>query len=219
MADRALSSSASARTLATVVALLVAAALILTAGLLAGADQAGANSGEPANKVAVSGSGVTVGEPDETLTLLDTTMRNADSKALVLQVTLECSILTDLETVGNDRSRAESTLDVWVEVDGERIGVSEADDNGEVTFCNREYQRETRLFDDEDATIDDHIATKQAHGFDWVDLDAGKGVHDIVVKGRLTTSSTDNADADVTVGNRTLIVEPVDTAHDETLDN
>lgn len=222
MTDRVLPTSTSTRALAAVGALLLAAAGMLAAALLAGSDEASAkhtDGHQPANKVAVSGSDVEVGDPDQTLTLLDTTMRNADSKALLLQVTLECSILTDLETVGNDDSRAESTLDVWVEVDGERIGVSEADDNGEVTFCNRAYQRQTRGFDDEDATIDDHIRTKQAHGFDWVDLDAGKGVHHIVVKGRLTTDSTANADADVTVGNRTLIVEPVATARDETRDN
>jgi hypothetical protein len=222
MVDRALPTSRSRWLLAAVAALVAAAALVLAAGLGSGSQPAGAkhtDGHQPANKVAVSGSDVKEAKTDETLTLLSTDMRNAEAKALTLDVTLECSILTDLTTRGNDESEAEATLEVWVEVDGRRVGVSEADENGTVTFCNRTYRRETRLFDDEDATIDDHIDTKQAHGFNWIDLDAGKGVHTIAVKGRLETSSTDNADATVTVGNRTLIVEPVDTAHDETLAN
>lgn len=195
----------------------LAVALVLALALLAGSDEASADH-EPANKVAVAGSTVKVAGPGEDVTLLDTTMRNAAAKSLALQVTLECSILTDLETVGDDLSRARSNLDVWVEIDGKRVPVAD-EDNGEVTFCNREYQRQTRGFDDEDATIDGHIATKQAHGFNWMDLQVGNGTHDIKVKGRLETDSTANANAEVTVGNRTLVVEPVQAAHDETKAN
>lgn len=67
------------------------------------------------------------------------------------------------------------------------------------------------------AGVDD-VATKRADGFDWVDPAAGKGEHHILVKRRLATSSTADADADATVGNPTLIVEPV-AARDETRDN
>lgn len=210
-------------TAVVVAAATLALALLLAAALLAGSDEASAKHTDghhPANKVAVSGSSMEVAGPNEEVTLLETSMRNAASKSLVLQVTLECSILTDLKTVGDDFSRAESTLEVWVEIDGRPVDVSEAGQDGTVTFCNREYQRETSNFEeDEEATIDDHIRTKQAHGFNWIDLGTGKGVHDIVVKGRLETESTANATAEVTVGKRTLVVEPVDTAHDETLDN
>lgn len=175
----------------------------------------------PANKVAVAGSEIEEHAPNEEVTLLSTTMRNAASKALVLQVTLECSILTDLETEGNDLARASSTLEVWVEIDGEKVAVSDEPDagDGEVTFCNREYERETRMWDDDDAVIDDHIATKQAHGFNWVSLAPGHGVKTIEVKANLDTDEVGEANATLTVGNRTLVVEPVDVAHGETLSN
>lgn len=176
---------------------------------------------QPANKVAVAGSEIEEHAPGEEVVLLETTMRNAASKSLVLQVTLECSILTDLVTEGNDEARAESTLDVWVEIDGEKVAVAdhEGAGDGEVTFCNREYQRETIFAEDEEATIDDHIATKQAHGFNWVALEPGQGVKHIEVKGNLETDEVGTATATLTVGNRTLVVEPVDTAHGETRDN
>lgn len=199
-------------------------ALVLALAFVAGQTRVDAkheDGHEPANKVAVSGSTLEVAGPDEEVVLLDTTMRNAAAKSLVLQVTLECSILTDLRTTGTDMARAESRLDVWVEVNGRAIGVSDGDEGfGEVTFCNREYQRETEFHgEDEDHVIDDFIRTKQTHAFNWVDLMTGNGIQEIVVKGRLSTDTAGTATAEVAVGNRTLVVEPVDTALGEDKSN
>lgn len=210
------------RSRAVTIGLVIALAASLAFAVGQGTGDAKHTDGhQPANKVAVAGSEIEEHAPGEEVVLLETTMRNAASKSLVLQVSLECSILTDLQTQGNDMARAESTLDVWVEIDGEKVAVAdhEGAGDGEVTFCNREYERETRAWEDEEAIIDDHIRTKQAHGFNWVALDPGHGVKHIEVKGNLDTDEVGEATATLTVGNRTLVVEPVDTAHGETRSN
>lgn len=198
--------------LAVVLTVMLTVAFALAGG--PGSADAGSNDHHPANKVALADSSIEEHAPGTDVTLMETTMRNAASKGLVFQVTLECSILTDLVTEGNDTARAESTLEVWVEVDGERVAVGDSSDDGHtggtVTFCNREYQRQTRLWEDEEAVIDDHIDTKQAHGFNWFDSAPGGGVKNIEVKANLDTDTAGSANATLTVGNRTLVVEPVD---------
>ena len=49
-------------------------------------------------------------------------------------------------------------------IDGQPVPVADEDD-GRVTFCNRLYERETTLFDDEDATIRTYMATRQARSW------------------------------------------------------
>lgn len=196
---------------------LVAAFALNPFGSTAGAKHT--DDHQPANKLAVAGAGNLIEAPDEEATLLTTTMKNPGSKALVLSVTLECSILTDLTTVGNDLSEAEAKAEVWVEVNGETVAVSDDPASGRVTFCEREYQRETRMWEDEEAVIDDFIRTKASHGFNWVALHDGSGDKVIEVKAELTRNSTDNAVAALVIGHRTLIVEPADVSHDETLSN
>lgn len=178
---------------------------------------------QPADKVVASGSTIEVAGPGEEMTLLTGTVRSSTPSDLLLSVTAECAITTNLETVGDDNSRAEGSVEVWVEIDGERVGVNnvgtstttaEAQDDGEVVFCNRAYERTTSMFDDQNATIETFLDTRQAHGFNWVALNVGNGIHEIEVKARLTETSTNNATAEVAVGNRTLVVEPEKLAND-----
>lgn len=191
----------------------------LIAAMLVTSFASTSDASQPANKFSVAGSGVMISAPSEEVTLLTTTMKNPGSKALLLGVTLECSILTSLLTEGNDLSQAEARAEVWVEVNGTPVQYAEDVADGRVTFCEREYQRQTSMFDDEDATIDDFIRTKAAHGFNWVLLHDGAGEKVVEVKANLTRNATDNATAELVVGARTLTVEPVDVAKDETLSN
>lgn len=200
-------------------AALFAIALIPALLFASFASTADAQKTPAANKVAVAGSGVLIAAPSVEITLLTTRMKNPGSKALLLGVTLECSILTDLLTQGNDISAAEAKAQVWVEVNGEPVQYAEDVADGRVTFCEREYQRTTSMFDDLDATIDDFIRTKASHGFNWVALHDGAGDKVIEVKADLTRNATDNATAELVIGARTLTVEPVDVANDETLSN
>lgn len=211
------------RDLAWATALVVALSVLAFGG---GGPTASAQKSPSANKVAVAGEGALVQAENQEETLLTTTMKNPGSKALLISVTLECSILTELTTVGNDTASAQATAVVWVEVNGTKVAYEDdpapdPEDTGKVTFCDRAYQRTTSLFDDANATIHDFIETKSSHGFNWAALDTGSGDKTIVVKAELTevVNDADKAVATLVIGARTLTVEPVDVAVDETLSN
>ncbi|HVL32645.1 MAG TPA: hypothetical protein VM600_03585 [Actinomycetota bacterium] len=207
--------SSMTRTSRTTLALLVGA-LVFT-GLIsrepAGADHL------PANKTAAAGSTTQVVAPGENVTLLSATIRSSNPTDLILQVTAECSIVTNVTTIGNDNQRAFGQVRVWVEIDGSPVPVATADaSGGRVVFCNRAYQRTTELLDDEDATIRTFFSTRHANAFNWLKLDVGSGIHTIEVKGELTAEATDRAVAEAVIGNRSLIVEPTKLPNDATVD-
>ena len=191
-------------------------AVVIAGGLLFGSIVPAGATHEPANKVSAAGSTVSVTGPNERVVLLREFVKTSKPTDLILGVTLECSITTDVATTGNDEAMAQGALDVWIEIDGKPVAVSADDtDAGKVTFCNRSYQRRTSLFNDEDATIETFFRTKDAHGFNWQALDVGSATHKIEVVGRLTQDTSGDATAEVVVGDRTLIVEPVKSANDE----
>lgn len=197
----------------------VAVVVLLAAGLYLGLRPATADH-SPADKVSAAGSTMEVFDSDDQpVTLLSTEMRTSSPTDLVLQVTAECSIVTDVTTVGDDDQSASGTVRIWVEIDGEPVPVAGADggDDGEVVFCNRLFQRETDLFDDQDATIRTYMETRAANAFNWVWLDTGHGVHTIEVLASLEVDSTQEASAEAVVGNRTLVVEPTKMKNDASL--
>ena len=179
---------------------------------------------QPADKMAVAGSNVEFittpllsGASSTTVELLSGTMKTSSPTDLILSVTLECALWTDITTIGNDDSEAAARVKVWVEIDGVPVGVSgtdEGEDAGKVVFCDRAYRRTTTDFDDEDARIDSYLRTRSAHAFNWVDLNLGSGLHTIVVKGQLDTAVTGAGMAQAAIGKRTLVVEPTKLAND-----
>lgn len=171
---------------------------------------------EPANKVSASGSTMEVFDPG-TVTLLTEKVKTSNPTDLILGATLECSITTDVTTVGSDDQKAVGLIRVWVEIDNVPVPVS-ADDKGagKVVFCNRTYQRVTQLgSDDNSDSIRTFIETRDANGFNWMALNVGSATHTITLKAELTTTATANASAKAVVGNRTLIIEPVKSANNE----
>jgi hypothetical protein len=126
----------------------------------------------------------------------------------------------------SDLAQAEARADVWIEVNGNKVAYGDdpraVEEEGKVTFCEREYQRETSEFpadcNDEKCVIEDFIRTKASHGFNWVALHDG-GDKTIDVKAVLTRTTTGDATADLVIGARTLTVQPVDVVHDESLSN
>ncbi|MPZ14815.1 MAG: hypothetical protein GEU73_10415 [Chloroflexi bacterium] len=210
------------RTLSRFVRPLVAFAIL---GLLAVGAVAPATAGHsPADKVVASASNVEIlgpiqlvpGTSSATKTLLSTSMRTSNTSDLILQVTLECSLVTDVKTVGNDDSTAMASLVVWVEIDGVAVPVSEEPkaDDGKATFCQRLFRIKTSEFDDQNATIEAFLRTKATHGFNWIALNPGHGIHSIDVKGVLTAMVAGKGQAQAIVGKRTLVVEPVHMAND-----
>jgi hypothetical protein len=171
----------------------------------------------PADKMAAAGASIDIGEPGETLDLLTGTIKSSSPSDLVISLTLECSILTQVQTVGNDFSEATARIVAWVEIDGVPVGVNSGDD-GRVVFCDRVHQQETSLFDDENATIRSYLDTRTANAFNWIALNVGNGVHSVVARAELITETDDDlALADAVVGKRTLVVEPTKLANDVTI--
>lgn len=183
-------------------------------------------STEKSKKTAMAGGTTEVVGPGEKVLLLSEKIRTTKYTDLLLGVTAECAITTELTTVGNDEAGASGLVNVYIEIDGKRIAVTDTDrnfataeDDGKITFCNRAEERETTLFDDEDSTIRTFQATKQANGFNWAALNVGPAnvVHEIKVYGELVTATDGSPDTSATaaIGRRTLIVEPVKAAKDE----
>lgn len=173
---------------------------------------------QPADKLAAFGNTFEITEPGEEVTLLTGTMRTSNPTDLVLSLSFECSIITEVVTVGNDVSEAHAKILAWIEIDGVPVGVTGSDTDGQVTFCDRQHRQTTTQFDDDDATIDTYLATKSAHSFNWIALNLGSGVHTITAHALLTeTTSDDDAFADAVIGKRTLVAEPTKLANDVTL--
>lgn len=181
---------------------------------------------QPADKMAVSGSSLEIitapllaGASTTTAELLAGRIKTSSPTDLVLSVSLECALWTDVTTVGNDESEAVARVKVWVEIDGVPVTVSSDDtaEPGKVVFCDRAYKRTTTDFDDEDARIDSYLRTRSAHDFNWIRLNLGSGLHTISVKGELETAVTGTGMAQAAIGKRTLVVEPTKLANDVTL--
>ncbi len=219
----------SVRSISTLVAAILAVAIAFAA-YTAQSSQA---HHEPANKVAVAGSTVEViGKDEPPVSIMQETMRVASPTDLGILVQLECSLVTNVKTVGDDDQTAMAQFDVWVTLDGEEVPVAATvpqgagADDGHVTFSNREYRRKvsglannpnTDLSDD-DLTIETFLSTKSTHGFNWIALDSGgeyydknnDNILDIQVWADYTETESDAAkvDAEAIIGKRTLIVQP-----------
>lgn len=219
-------------------ALLTVAALLGGAVTYVGLDAATATH-TPADKVVAGGSTVEVAGPGQEVPLLEATLRTSKPADLMLQVSMECSIITDVQTGpsnmpgATDVASAEGTIRVWVEIDGEVVPINsvssppqDAPEPGDkatdgVTFCNRVHEQDVADGESPGDGLDKHrtyLETKAANAFNWLRLNAGSGVHQIVVKADLTTNSAgEMAEAEAMIGNRTLIVEPTKMANDASI--
>ena len=197
------------------------AAVVASAVVVMAAGPGAVATHEPANKVSAAGSATEVVSPGESVILLQDRVKTSKPTDLILGVTSECAITTEVTTVGNDLQNAEGIVRMWVEIDGKVVPVSSDDPaatRGRVVFCNRFYERQTSLFDDEDATIRTFERSREASAFNWMALDVGSGIHTITVKADLQTfTSSAQSTALAAVGKRTLIIEPVKAANDETV--
>ncbi len=197
----------------------------------AGGYAIAAGSGVPADKVVAASSKRVVFGPGTNQTLMTATMRTSKPTDIMIHTALECSIFTRLVTDNdNNSSTAGSNIRVWIEVDGKVVPLQQVssppqngtvpeagNDTDKITFCDRTYQR--TVTDDESPLDgidreDDYIRTKSAHGFNWVKMNLGSGIHRIVVKADLSETTAGEAEAEAEIGNRTLVVEPTKMAND-----
>lgn len=198
--------------------LAIVAAALVTVGLSGAIATAGH---EPANKVSAAGSETEVLQANESEPILEQKIRTATPEDLILQLSAECSITTELLTVGNDVAETEGTLKMYVTIDDVPVPVSQEDsDQGRVVFCNRYERRSVSASDDNDLAIDTFQRTRNANAFNWLALNVGNGVHTIKVFADFDedTDASDGGSSLAVVGNRTLIVEPTKAANDEVVD-
>jgi hypothetical protein len=148
-----------------------------------------------------------------TVNLLSQNIQNSNTADLVLQVTLECGMVT---SEFGASSFTDARVNVWVEIDGARVPVtSNADGSttespiGEVIFCD--HLQSTFNF----APEFDIEQLVHANAFNWVKLNVGAGQHSVVVRARLDSLTSAGQFAQAFVRRRTLIIEPVHMVKDE----
>ncbi len=189
----------------------------------------------PADKPFAAASKTVRFSPGDRVPLLSATVRNSKPTDVILQVTLECSIITDNVIAGSgtagatQESQTRGRVRTWIEIDGQIVPIISqssppqnppppGNDSDKVTFCNRVFNRTVQ--DSEQDGIDrsrDYIETKTANAFNWVRLNMGSGVHTIVLYGELTHSATPGSSASAYVGNRSLVGIPGKFANDATV--
>jgi hypothetical protein len=229
--------------------------VVLMVGMfISQALQATANH-QPANKAAASGSKIVEVGPGTEVPILEATMRTSKPQDLIFSVTLECSVITQTYIPGGEdavsqSSNAEGTVRIWVEIDGNVVPINSSvappnnpsdpgNDTDKVTFCDREQEHEvTDNEENEGGTMGNqngdgldeqrlYIRTKTANAFNWIYMNAGSAVHEIVVYADLVTSdpacpeegdpATEAECTSALIGNRTVTVFPERLANDATV--
>lgn len=186
------------------------------ASLVAGPVQQ-ADAAIPADKIGVAGSTLQILSPAQDVTLLTATLHNSTTADLLLSVTTECALWTNITAPD---SEAVASVKIWTEIDGRPIPVTSdpaqgGPDDGKVVFCNRDFKIQSLL--SPDAMLQLFLKTKTANAFNWVTFNVGNGDHTITVKARLDQQVTGIGFALAAVGKRTLIVEPGHLANDATI--
>lgn len=216
----------------------LAAALSLLAGGFVVTQAAGAYANHtPADKPFAAASKTIRFSPGERVPLLSATVKNSKPTDMILQVSLECSIITDNVILGSDQPGAqesaltEGTVRTWIEIDGKVVPIISqssppqdppppGDETDKVTFCNRVFNRTVQDAEDPEDGYDrsrDYIETKSANAFNWVRLNMGSGNHTIVLYGDLSHFATSGSTASAYVGNRSMIGIPGKFANDATI--
>jgi hypothetical protein len=185
-------------------------------------------SGIPANKVAASGSTTELIGANNSAVVLSETVKINNPTDLIIGVSLECAILTEVTNSANGEiERAFGEVKIAVKINGRTVPVSDDDsDQGNVVFCNRAQEQQwtdtatgPNAGDDSEDQLRQYLDTRQANAFNWLALNVGTeyggtedNVHKIEVVATWTTEATAGALAQAAVGNRTLILEPVKAA-------
>jgi hypothetical protein len=184
-------------------ALTASMAGVVAGGLFfAGAQTSRVGAGTPADKVTVAGSTMQVVGSGQTATILSATMKTSAPEDLVLQVTAECSIVTQVFTSGTAAATASGEVDLQAFVDSNPVPIVSVPgqnaqkpptsiDDGRVVFCDRVNTQNFLDGDSTSATAQDELTeyqlTKQTNGFNWAAFNVGQGTHTVSVKATFCT--------------------------------
>src|SRR4051812_33368924 len=110
---------------------LVAGAMVGTAVVAVPAALAATSGGgTPANKAVAAGAKTEAIAPGSEVTLMSATFKTSKPEDLLISVSAECSILTDVVIEGGPNATAETSsarglVRVWVEVDGKIVPIQD----------------------------------------------------------------------------------------------
>lgn len=204
----------------------ILAACLVAAGLVISAMGGAIADHTPANKVSVASSNLQTmetvalqGANSNVVELFNEELRTSAPEDLMLQITAECGLVTNIVNLGNSDSEAVAAVHVWIEIDGQPVIVA-SDGPGsdlqkaDVVFCNRAFRMVITDLDDEDAQFRQYLASRTANAFNWMALNVGSGVHTIVVKAQLEAKVTGAGEARAFIGKRSLVIEPTKLVND-----
>jgi hypothetical protein len=216
---------------------LVVAGTFLALVALTASNVIHAVAGLPADKPFAAASKTVKFSPGTKVQLLSATVRNSKPSDIVLQLSMECSIITDNVITGSTVPGAQQsatttgTVRAWVEVDGQVVPIISSstppqdpppagNESDKVTFCSTVFNRTQKDAENAQDGLDysrDYLETKASNSFNWVRLNMGSGVHSIVVYADLTSASSTGSSASAYIGNRSLIGQPGKFANDATI--
>lgn len=212
--------------------------LAIAALALFGSQPGFAQTNEPANKpaVAINRGSFTFLTDSAPVRILSEKVKLSKPTDLLLSVTAESSIVTNLVTTGNSTSSADGKIKVYITINGEVVfpagtppepepGHARHGDTDEVVFANQTYSRTTMYnADDQDHRIETYLRTKHAAGFNWAVLNAGEGSQILNIEVWAVYDETETsaptpgqAMAEGVIGTRSLVVQPVKCQVDETV--
>src|SRR4051812_895684 len=99
-----------------VVALLALAAVFVQ-------QQAFAASNLPADKMTVTASRTAVTGPNTEAVILTAQMKTSTPADLLLQLTAECSILSEITNTGSETQAYSTKVELWIDIDGKTVPV------------------------------------------------------------------------------------------------
>jgi hypothetical protein len=179
----------------------------------------GEDGSNAANKVAAAASEIEILSPQiddgfssVTVPALSVPVKMSPGMDLILSLTMECALWTNLATTGNDAAESMARVIAEVLIDGVAVPISSETEQTEVVFCDRVQQTTTSDFDDQNAKIENFMATRSANAFNWIalDLEGQAGVpHTVDVIVQLVGEVQGTATTQAGIGARSLIVEPV----------
>ena len=208
--------------------ILIALAVALAVALGGGAVLAGNDGqGVPSAKCSASWSGTDyTDEPDvwTDVPSLSTQIKTSEKADLIISVTAECALATDVKIKGKgtedtSESLAQIKIQALVWKDGEWVTA----EPGSVVFAYRKMILKGLLWAGSDLGmaalpeqyIEIYEETRTANAFNFVLKNVGQGVHGVKVQVMTDTKEGfDGANVSAVIGKRTLVVESVRMVND-----